>query len=85
MKMSLKKLDRTHLDPNAPGEVGFHGNPNTWVLLCKAWNKEEEWMKSTSALGVHKGRPFPHLRSRRAYGGCKCQVDAQVIAAKHLY
>jgi len=39
------------------------GNPNAFVILCKASSESQGWMKSTKAMEV--------------YGGCLVQVTTQ--------
>lgn len=34
------------------GDVKFVGNPDTFQLLCKAFSKEQGWMKSTKAMYI---------------------------------
>lgn len=33
-------------------DVEFFGNPDTWMLVCKASSKEQGWMKSTKVLNI---------------------------------
>ena len=46
------------------GEFYAHGNPDRWVCLCKAWHKDEDWMKSTKAMEI-------------VNAGCLVQVTTQ--------
>ena len=36
-------------------EVEVFGNPDRWVLICKASSKTEGWMKSTKAMQLPSG------------------------------
>lgn len=47
--MADKTLSATKGTETGKG-TQFMGDPDTWVCLCKAWNKEEGWMKSTKAM-----------------------------------
>lgn len=38
-------------------DVEVFGNPDAWVLLCKASSKSQGWMKSTKLLEI-KGTAF---------------------------
>jgi len=63
--MEEKTLDRTHWEKTQENEdIGSYGDPNSWQLLNKAWNKNEGWMKSTKVLNI------PDL-------GCLVQVSTQ--------
>jgi len=33
-------------------DVEVYGDPDTWVLLCKASSKKQNWMKSTKAMEI---------------------------------
>lgn len=61
-----KTLDVTDIPSQKEGSVHTFGNPDIWQLICKAWNVEEGWMKSTKALTI-KG----------ANGGLLVQVTTQ--------
>lgn len=36
-------------------DVEVVGNPDAWVLICKASSKSQKWMKSTKAMSVDGG------------------------------
>ena len=45
-------------------DIGIYGDPSAWKCLCKAWSKQEGWMKSTKVLEI------PNI-------GCLVQVSTQ--------
>jgi hypothetical protein len=45
-------------------DIQVHGDPDVWVLICKASSKSQGWMKSTKAMVVP--------------GGCLVQVSTEV-------
>lgn len=47
-----KRLDITSSKDLDKTKVLIFGNPDTWVLICKASNKSEGWMKSTKAMQI---------------------------------
>ena len=42
-------------DTKSSSTVDVHGNPDLWVLLCKASNQKQGWMKSTKAMDTSNG------------------------------
>jgi len=55
--MTNKTLNNTNPDElkaNVP-DAQVYGDPDTWVCICKAWSKEQGWMKSTKALQLGEG------------------------------
>lgn len=52
-KKTLDVVDSTCAE-NAEDTRHF-GDPETWELVCKAWNKKEDWMKSTKRMRVIGG------------------------------
>lgn len=58
-----KKLDTTSSKNLASGTKTF-GDPDLFKCMSKAWNKEEEWMKSTKVMEI-------------AGHGCVVQVSTQ--------
>jgi len=55
-------MKKTYNNSTKPGEgamdqvhdVETVGNPDAWVLICKASSNGEEWMKSTKAMEIEK-------------------------------
>ncbi len=39
-------------------DVEVRGDPDQWVLVCKAWSERERWMKSTKAMQLPGGVLF---------------------------
>ena len=37
------------------GDVVIYGDPDTWMLLCKASSKAQGWMKSTKYMNLPQG------------------------------
>lgn len=54
MAKSLHNTDANGTTQNVK-DVRFFGNPDAWVLICKASSEEEGWMKSTKAMDVAVG------------------------------
>lgn len=53
-----RALDNTNTaDATSPpkSDVKFHGDPDAWVLVCKASSKAQGWMKSTKRMAVPGG------------------------------
>lgn len=50
----MKTLNNTGKETNTP-DMQVHGNSSAWVCVCKAWSKEENWMKSTKVMEVDDG------------------------------
>jgi hypothetical protein len=48
----------------ATPDLDVYGDPDSWVLLCKASSEAEGWMKSTKVLNVS--------------GGCVMQVTTRL-------
>lgn len=46
-----KKLDVTS-SQNLGSDVKVFGDPDRWVLLCKASSESQGWMKSTKAMQI---------------------------------
>ncbi len=46
--MSMKDLSNTGNDLQAGTKTW--GEPGRWILICKAWNEKEGWMRSTKAM-----------------------------------
>jgi len=36
-------------------DVKTYGNPDIWVLVCKASSQKQGWMKTTKALAIGEG------------------------------
>lgn len=51
MEKTYKNTDFDGVEKNVP-DVEKFGDADSWKLLCKAWSKEEDWMKSTKVLPV---------------------------------
>lgn len=47
-----RTLDSTNSAQAKASGTSVFGNPDMWVCIAKAWNKQEEWMKSTKVLEV---------------------------------
>ncbi|MBU1891209.1 hypothetical protein KJ782_07045 [Patescibacteria group bacterium] len=60
---SEKSLDAVSME-TVPKGTQTYGDPGAWKMLCKAWNDEEGWMKTTKVMQVG------------AYG-CLVQVTTQ--------
>ena len=43
------------MDKRNPDDVKVSGNPNLWVLICKASSESQGWMKSTKAMQMPSG------------------------------
>lgn len=54
MEKSLDVVNSADLAKKVSDVVVF-GNPDTWMLLCKASSKEQGWMKSTKVMNVPTG------------------------------
>jgi len=50
----MKKRTVSNTTPKQAAQSGveFLGDPNKWVVLHKAWNTREGWMRSTKALEI---------------------------------
>jgi hypothetical protein len=50
----MKPLDVTNMEQAAAtnSDLGTFGNPGQWNLICKAWSKQNGWMKSTKAMEI---------------------------------
>lgn len=50
----MKKRTVSNTTPKQAAQSGveFLGDPNKWVVLHKAWNADEGWMRSTKALEI---------------------------------
>ena len=57
-------------------DVRFAGNPNKWVLLCKAWSNDEGWMKSTKAMQTPAGCVVQVTTQQRNKEGCYSLAEA---------
>jgi len=55
--MSEKALDNTSTadTQNTTNDIKVFGNPDLWVLICKASSKSQGWMKSTKAMQTSSG------------------------------
>lgn len=64
--MNDKTLDNTTASQakDKVKDIQFWGDGDMWKLICKAWSKEEGWMKSTKAMQI------PRV-------GCLVQVSTQ--------
>lgn len=63
MKKTLENTNTETAKENVE-DIEIFGNPDSWVLICKASSKSEGWMKSTKAHEI-PGR------------GCLVQVTTQ--------
>lgn len=54
MEKSLDVVNSADLSKKVSDVVVF-GNPDTWMLLCKASSKSQGWMKSTKVMNVPTG------------------------------
>lgn len=54
MSKTLNASDSNTVTELVP-DVEKFGNPDLWVLICKASSKSEKWMKSTKAMDVGSG------------------------------
>jgi len=43
------------MNKRSPNDVKVSGNPDLWVLICKASSESEGWMKSTKAMQMPSG------------------------------
>ena len=43
------------MDKRSPDDVKVSGNPDLWVLICKASSESQGWMKSTKAMQMPSG------------------------------
>lgn len=48
---TLVNTDADGAEKNVP-DIGKFGDPDRWQLICKAWSKSEDWMKSTKAMEI---------------------------------
>jgi len=51
---TLHNTDTSGTEKNVP-DVAKFGDPDAWVLLCKASSQSEGWMKSTKAMDAGAG------------------------------
>lgn len=60
---TLHNTDVSGTEKNVP-DVQKYGDPDSFILICKAWSEAEGWMKSTKAMEI-------------AAVGCLVQVTTQ--------
>ena len=53
----MKKMSNTNTTETAKGtsDLKLKGDPDLWVLICKASSEKEGWMKSTKAMELGGG------------------------------
>jgi hypothetical protein len=54
MKKSLSNTNTSDVSKNT-SDVKVYGNPDVWVLICKASSESQVWMKSTKAMETGNG------------------------------
>ncbi len=57
-------------------DVQGYGNPDQWVLLCKASSEAQGWMKSTKVLNVPGGCVLQVTTQQRNPGGTSVVAEA---------
>ena len=48
----MKTLNVRNTEEALAAGCEIFGDPDTWVLIAKAWNDQEEWMKTTNGMEI---------------------------------
>jgi hypothetical protein len=79
--MSERALDNTNTADAAKtaSDIKVSGNPDIWVLACKASSATQGWMKSTKIMAVPGGRVVQVSTEHRGSDG-KVTACAEALA-----
>ena len=61
-------------------DVRLHGNPDKWVLVCKASSEIEGWVKSTKAMVIEDSGVLVQVTSQQ--GGQRAEALAYIPGAE---